>query len=59
MSENEIKVGDVVEFVGKDSYYKGEVVALFSKKNGAVRCIVEDDRGLLLIKNPKDAKPCE
>jgi len=50
-------VGDTVEFKGKDSYYKGVVVCLFTKLNGtSVRCIVEDHNGLLLIKNPSSAK---
>jgi len=47
-----ISRGDKLEFAGKDSYYKGVVVSVFQKKSGAVRCVVEDDRGLLLIKNP-------
>lgn len=51
-----VDVGNTVEFKGQDSYYKGVVVALFKKLNGAVRCIVEDDRGLLLIKDPSKAK---
>ena len=51
-----LKLGDYVEFKGSDSYYKGVVVALFYKLNGeSERCVVEDDRGLLLIKNPKSA----
>lgn len=51
-----VEVGDVVEFKGEDSEYTGVVVAVFNKINGATRCIVEDERGLLLIKNPKSAK---
>ncbi len=60
MSENKIKIGDTVEFSGKDSYFKGTIVTLFTKLDGeSVRCVAQDDRGLLLIKNPKDAKLCE
>ena len=51
-----IQVGDTVEFDGTDSYYKGIVVAMFEKIGGSLRCVVEDDRGLLLIKNPARAK---
>lgn len=49
----ELKSGMLVEFKGKDSYFKGRVVSVFTKLNGkSVRCVVEDERGLLLIKNP-------
>lgn len=49
----EIKEGDFAVFRGEDSYYEGIIVSIFKKKNGAVRVIIEDDRGLLLIKNPQ------
>ena len=53
----DLRVGDLVEFSGEDSYYKGTIVCIFTKLNGkSVRLIVEDDRGLLLIKGPKQAK---
>lgn len=53
---NEVNVGDLVEFKGKDSYFKGVIVTIFTKLDGvSVRCCVQDDRGLLLIKNPRDA----
>ena len=51
-----VEVGDVVEFKDEDSQYTGVAVAVFNKINGATRCIVEDERGLLLIKNPKSAE---
>ena len=51
-----INIGDLVEFNGQDSYYIGVVVTVFEKLNGAVRCVVEDDRGLLLIKDPARAR---
>lgn len=52
-----LKVGDLVEFKGKDSYFKGRIVCIFTKLNGeSVRCCVENLDGLLLIKNPKDAE---
>ena len=34
-----------------DYSFDGEVVAIIKKKSGAVRYVVEDDRGLLLIMN--------
>ena len=49
-------VGDKVEFKGKDSYFCGIVVSVFTKLDGvSVRCVVQDERGLLLIKNPSSA----
>jgi len=53
-----IDVGSKVKFEGQDSYYKGTVVAMFRKLDkegkqlGPWRCVVQDDRGLLLIKDP-------
>lgn len=55
-----LKVGDSVEFRGKDSYFKGQIVALFYKLDGqSIRCVVQDDRGLLLIKDPAQAIKCD
>ena len=51
-----MQVGDLVEFSGKDSYYFGTVVCIFEKLQGAERCVVEDERGLLLIKDPARGK---
>lgn len=52
----DLQVGDLVEFSGEDSYYKGVIVCIFTKLDGkSVRLIVEDDRGLLLIKSPARA----
>ena len=46
-----LKVGDEVEFSGKDSYYRGKIVCIFTKRNGeAQRCVVENRDRLLLIK---------
>ena len=57
LEKEALKVGDYVEFKGKDSYFEGTIVSIFTKLNGVdTRCVVQDDRGLLLIKNPKDAK---
>jgi hypothetical protein len=51
-----VNVGDLVEFKGQDSYFKGTIVCIFTKLNNtSVRCCVENSDGLLLIKNPRDA----
>jgi len=50
------KVGDKVEYRGSDSYYTGIIVSIFFKLNGkSERCVVEDERGLLLIKSLSNA----
>ena len=40
-------VGDKVEKVGGDYTFVGHVVAVFAKISGAIRLVVEDDRGVL------------
>lgn len=46
-------LGKDMEFSGEDSYYRGRVVAVFGKRNQQkVRVVVENNDGLLLIKNP-------
>lgn len=53
----DFKVGDVVEYNGQDSYYKGTIVCIFTKLNGSSqRCVVENTDGLLLIKSLGNAK---
>ncbi len=52
-----VQEGDEVEFKGKDSYFKGTIVSIFTKLDGVTkRLVVQDDRGLLLIKNLEQAK---
>jgi hypothetical protein len=46
-------IGDPVVKTGGDYRFEGEVVALFIKRSGQVRCVVEDDRGVLHIFSPK------
>ena len=59
---DDLRIGDLVEFDGDDSYFKGRVVSLFCKlplsdgRRVPMRCVVQDDRGLLLIKDPKRAR---
>lgn len=53
-----MKVGDYVVFEGQDSRFEGAVVCVFNKigplgkLDGPERCVVQDERGILLIKNP-------
>jgi hypothetical protein len=50
MSKAIIKGSRVVKDSG-DYTFEGEVVAIFTKKSGSLRYVVEDDRGLLFIFN--------
>jgi hypothetical protein len=47
-----LRVGDCVEKIGGDYTFRGVVVAVFSKRSGAVRVVVENDDGILHIFNP-------
>jgi hypothetical protein len=49
-------IGDHVEKAGGDYTYVGVVVAAFTKLSGAVRYVVEDERGLLFIFSDKVLK---
>ena len=53
------KKGDTVEKVGGDYTFVGVVVCVFEKLSGAIRFVVEDDRGVLHIYSEKnlDLKP--
>lgn len=51
-----IKIGMKVEKVGGDYQFKGIVVSVFVKLNGNIRCVVEDERGLLFIFNPNQLR---
>jgi len=46
-------VGDLVEKVGGDYTFKGNIVSVFEKLSGAVRLVVEDDRGVLHVYSEK------
>lgn len=54
--ESNFKVGDIVEKVGGDYTFKGHVVAVFTKISGAIRLVVEDDRGVLHVYSEKNLK---
>jgi hypothetical protein len=47
------KVGELVEKVGGDYTFEGHVVSVFEKLSGAVRLVVEDDRGVLHVYSEK------
>lgn len=53
----EVKTGDEVEKVGGDYRYRGVVVAVFEKRSGAVRVVVENDGGMLFIFSPAQLRP--
>jgi len=50
------KVGDEVEKVLGDYYYRGHVVAVFYKLNGVTRYVVENSDGMLFIFNEKQIR---
>lgn len=52
-------VGDRVSKVGGDYRFDGHVVAVFVKLSGAVRIVVEDDRGVLFIARPEQYRRAE
>ena len=49
-------VKDKVEKIGGDYIFEGVIVAKFQKLSGAVRFVVEDDRGVLHIYSEKNLK---
>jgi len=46
-------VGDQVEKIGGDYSFVGYVLAVFAKLSGAMRLVVEDDRGVLHVYSEK------
>ena len=48
-----MKMGDKVEKVGGDYTFVGVIVSDFKKLSGAVRFVVEDDRGVLHVYSEK------
>lgn len=55
----EFQIGDIVETDGGDFIFKGMIVATFRKRHGAVRYVVEDDRGILRIHSARTIKLLE
>lgn len=56
MSDTQFKVNDQVSKVGGDYTFEGTVVAVFHKLSGAIRLVVEDDRGVLHVYSEKNLK---
>lgn len=52
----QFKTGDLVSKVGGDYTFDGTVVAVFTKLSGAIRLVVEDDRGVLHVYSEKNLK---
>jgi len=50
---NRPKIGDKIQKRTGDYKFDGEIICEFTKKDGAIRYVVEDDRGLCLIMNEK------
>lgn len=53
-SGTDFKQGDKVHKVGGDYIFQGVVVAVFTKLSGAIRYVVEDDRGVLHVYSNKN-----
>lgn len=51
--------GDFVEKVGGDYTFEGVIVSVFTKRSGAYRFVVEDDRGALHIYSEKNLQRIE
>jgi hypothetical protein len=47
-------IGQKVEKIGGDYQFDGEIVAVFTKRDKTIRIVVEDDRGVLLVFNPRN-----
>jgi len=43
------ELGRRIKKIGGDYRFEGEIVAVFNKRNGAVRYVVENDDGILHI----------
>jgi hypothetical protein len=49
MADRVLAVGDLIEKTGGDYRFVGEVRAVFTKRNGVVRYVVENEDGILHI----------
>ena len=54
--ESDFQVGDAVAKIGGDYRFEGVVVTRFAKLSGAVRFVVEDDRGVLHVYSAKNLR---
>ncbi len=55
-TEDILEVGEPVEKIGGDYTFVGNVRSVFTKNSGAIRYVVEDDRGVLHIYNRKNLR---
>ncbi len=55
-AEERFEVGDLVEKIGGDYTFVGNVRSVFTKNSGAVRYVVEDDRGVLHVYSRKNLR---
>lgn len=53
---SEISICDRVIKDSGDYTFEGMVVSIFYKRSGVMRCVVEDDRGLLFIFSPSQLR---
>lgn len=44
-----MNVGDMVEKIGGDYYFKGTIVAVFKKLSGKIRVVVDNEDGILHV----------
>lgn len=56
---NDFTVGAMVHKIGGDYTFEGWIVAAFMKRSGAMRYVVEDDRGILHVYSAKNLKLTE
>jgi predicted extracellular nuclease len=52
----QFSVGSKVHKIGGDYTFEGVVVAVFAKLSGAIRYVVEDDRGVLHVYSEKNLR---
>ncbi len=55
-TEDMLVVGEEVEKIGGDYTFVGKVRSVFTKNSGAIRYVVEDNRGVLHIYNRKNLR---
>lgn len=58
-SDSRFQIGDYVVKTSGDYKFAGEIVVVFRKKSGAVRYVVENRDGVLLILNEQQLSGCQ
>lgn len=59
MSRDQDMIGRRFKKTGGDYVFEGECVSVFLKRRGHLRCVLEDDRGLLFIFSPSQLEAVE